>query len=159
MTAHLDVQPSRIALALNLELSHGRPGASARVEIHDPGTGTRAAGSGRIARVALRGCIDAIAARRLREALDDLALHGVEQVLVDCEELRHVDFRLVPELIAILERFEARSGGVMVCGLSRYLRDLFRLAGCESRLRCWPSAAELLETSAVTPEPGRECAS
>jgi anti-anti-sigma regulatory factor len=100
-----------------------------------------------------------VATRRLRLALDDLAVHGVGQLLVDCEELRHVDFRLVPELVTTLERFEARSGGVMVCGLSRYLRDLFRLAGCESRLRCWPSAAELLELSAVASEPGRECAS
>jgi anti-anti-sigma factor len=157
MIAPFDAHASRPVLALSLELSSGRPGASARVEIHD----TVAAGGGhsRIARVALAGCIDAVAARRLSETLDDLALRGVEDVLVDCEALRHVDFRLVPELVASLERFEARSGGVMMCGLSRYLRDVFRLAGCDSRLRCWPSAAELMESTWIAPESGRERAS
>jgi len=157
----LDAHVARPALALNLELSHGEPGASARVELHDRLAGDAAApvAISRLARVTLRGCIDAVAARRLEQALDDLALRGVEQVLVDCGELRHIDFRLVPALVAALDRFEARSGGVMLCGLSRYLRDLFRMAGCESRLRCWPSAADLLATGASAPEPGRECAS
>ncbi|MBI1795666.1 MAG: STAS domain-containing protein [Candidatus Eisenbacteria bacterium] len=157
MIAPLDAHASRPVLTFSLELSHGRPGASARVEVHDAAPGGRA--QARIARVALAGCIDAVAARRLGEALDDLALRGVEDVLVDCEELRHVDFRLVPELVATLERFEARSGGVVMCGLSRYLRDVFRLAGCEARLRCWPSSSELLESSMLAPEPGRERAS
>lgn len=161
MIARPDPYGPRPALALNLELTTGRPGASARVEIHDDAAG------GRVARVALRGCIDAVATRRLAVALDDLTRHEVGEVLVDCEELRHVDFRLLPDLVAVFERFEARSGGVMMCGLSRYLRDLFRLAGCDARLRSWPSAAELLETTLHLPEPGpgpvpvdvRECAS
>jgi anti-anti-sigma factor len=161
MTVHPDAHLARPVLALNLELSHGRPGASARVELHDrvAADAGRPGGVSRLARVALRGCIDAVAARRLEQALDDLALRGVEQVLVDCVELRHIDFRMVPALVAALDRFEARSGGVVLCGLSRYLRDLFRMAGCESRLRCWPSAADLLATGAGAPEPGRECAS
>ena len=160
MIAPLDAHAPRPVLALSLELSHGRPGASARVEIHDT-VGDPAAGhpGTRIARVALAGCIDATAAQRLRSTLDDLALRGVEDVLVDCEDLRHVDFRLVPGLVDSLERFEAHSGGVVMCGLSRYLRDVFRLAGCDSRLRSWPSVTELLETTMHAPEPGRESAS
>jgi anti-anti-sigma factor len=147
----------RPLLALNLELSHGQPGASARVELHDDLR--EGAPSGRIARIALRGSIDDVAVRRLGEALDDLASRGVAHVLVDCADLRHVDFRLVPALVEILERFEARAAGVVVCGLSRYLRDLFRLAGCEGRLRAWPSATDLLPIAAPVPEPSRECAS
>ena len=112
-----------------------------------------------IARVALRGCIDAVAVMRLGQALDDLALRDVDLVLMDCAELRHIDFRQLPALAKALDRCEARAGGVVLCGLSRYLRDLFRMAGCESRLRCWPSAADLLATGAPAPEPGRECAS
>jgi len=160
-TVDRTAQAARPVLALNLELSHGRPGASARVELHDRVAAASAGPSGvsRIARVALRGCIDGVATRRLSQALDDLALRDVEQVVVDCAELRHIDFRLVPSLVAALDRFEARAGGVVLCGLSRYLRDLFRLAGCESRVRCWPSAADLLETGACAQEPGGECAS
>jgi len=37
----------------------------------------------------------------------------------------------------------------VMCGLSRYLTDLFRIAGCESKLCSWPSAADLLD--AVVP--------
>lgn len=160
MTVDLDARVARPALAFNFELSHGRPGAAARVELHDRVVEAgRSAGASRRARLALRGCIDLVAVRRLELVLDDLASRGVEQVLVDCEELRHIDFRVVPALVTALDGFEARSGGVVLCGLSRYLRDLFRMAGCESRLRCWPSAADLLATGAPAPEPARECAS
>ena len=154
MTVHPAGFGVRPALALNLDLSHGRPGASARVELHD-----RPGGASRIARVSLRGCIDAVAAVRLGRALEDLALRDVDQVLLDCAQLRHIDFRRVTALVDTLVRLDSRSGGVVVCGLSRYLRDLFRLAGHESRLRCWSSADDLFETSPRAPEPGRERAS
>jgi anti-sigma B factor antagonist len=159
MAADRAVAAGRPVLALNLELCHGRPGASARVELHECPSSLERPGVSRIARVALRGCIDGVAARRLTQALDDLALRGVEQVIVDCAELRHIDFRLVPGLVEGLDRLEARAGAVVLRGLSRYLRDLFRLAGCESRLDGWPASADLLEAGAGAPEPGRECAS
>ena len=155
---------TRPALALNLELSAGRPGASARVELHDrpsadPEAACRVAGVTRIARVALRGCVDGEAAVRLGRALDDLALRDVDRVLLDCADLRHIDFRCLPDLVAALDRCEARSHDVVLCRLSRYLRDLFRMAGCEARLRFLDSATELLEAGGPAPEPGRERAS
>ena len=161
MTVHPDASAHRPALALNVELSHGRPGASARVELHEHGAvdDGRPAGPSRLARVALRGCIDAVATRRLARLLEDLVARGAEHVLVDCAELRHIDFRMVPALVAALDGIEARSGDVVLCGLSRYLRDVFRMAGCESDLRRWPSAADLLATGVCAPEPGRERAS
>ena len=156
--AHPDAVAARPALALNVELSHGRPGASARVELHEraAGDGGRPLGASRLARVALRGCIDAVATRRLARLLDDLVARGAEHVLVDCAELRHIDFRMVPALVAAFEAIEARSGGVVLRGLSRYLRDVFRMAGCEPDLRRWPSAADRFATSTCAPEPGRE---
>jgi anti-anti-sigma factor len=153
MTVQSAAPGARPALALNLNLSHGRPGASARVELHDR------PGPSRIARVSLRGSIDAVAAVRLGRALEDLALRDVDHVLLDCAQLRHIDFRQVTALVDTLVRLDAHSGGVVVCGLSRYLRDLFRLAGHESRLRCWSSADDLLESGPHSPEPGRERAS
>ncbi len=134
------------AVTLDLELSHGRHGASARIEIHERRTG-------RLALMALRGWLDTAAMSHLGRALEDLIQRGVDQVLLDCAALDHVDYRLVPALVDRLERFESRAS-VVVCGLSHYLRDLFRLAGCEARLRCWPSAAELMPS---IPEPRREC--
>ena len=135
--------PARASVVLNLELSHGRHGAWARVELHE--RPEAAPGARRIARVALRGWMDHPATRRLEQALDDLAAGGVDQVLLDCAELRHLDYRQAPALVRTLSRFDTGSAGIVVCGLSRHLRDLFRLCGLESTLRCWPSAAELLE--------------
>ncbi|MGH7729951.1 MAG: STAS domain-containing protein, partial [Candidatus Eiseniibacteriota bacterium] len=142
---------------------------SARVELHDrpappapkdrgPGRGPQTAspGGSRIARVTLRGSIDAAGAGRLGRALEDLALRDVDQVLLDCAQLRHIDFRRVTALVETLARLDARSGGVVVCGLSRYLRDLFRLAGHESRLSCWSSADDLLGAGPRAPESNRE---
>lgn len=137
------------AMALELELAHGARGASARIEILDRE-------ASRLGLLSLRGWLDGAAARRLDRALEGLAARGVDQLLLDCSLLRHIDYRVVPALVASLERFESHAGGIVVCGLSHYLRDLFRLGGCESRLRCWPSAAELL----ASPAGGRrECAS
>lgn len=136
--AHDPLRSPRSAVALNLDLAHGRHGATARLELHER--------SGRrVALLALRGWLDDIAVRRLEEALDDITARGASQLLLDCSQLRHIDYRLVPSLVAALERFESHAGGFVLCGLSHYLRDLFRLAGCDRALRCWPSAEELLE--------------
>jgi anti-anti-sigma factor len=125
------------AFAMNMQLTHGRHGAAARVELHErPG--------GRLAALSLRGWVDLSAERRIEQTLDDLAARGATHLLVDCSLLRHVDYRLVPRFVAALSRFEARSGSVALCGLSRYLRDLFRLSGCDEPLQHWPSAAEVL---------------
>jgi anti-anti-sigma factor len=149
MVARTDPGRSAVAFAINLELSHGRHGASARIELHERE-------GGRLALLTLRGWLDGPAVLRLGATLDDLAARGVEQVLLDCAHLNHIDYRRVPALVDALARFESRAGGLVVCGLSHYLRDLFRMAGCESRVRCWPSAAELLLANPF--EPRRECA-
>jgi len=159
MAVHPGFQAVRPSLALNLDLSHGRPGASARVELYERPAGDGTSAGARIARVSLRGCIDEVAAGRLERALEDLSLRDVDQVLLDCADLRHIDFRRLPALVEALSRLDARSGGVTLCGLSRYLRDLFRLAGCDGRLRCGSSADDLLETVPRMLEPGRERAS
>lgn len=137
MVARREAPWGRAPFAINVELSHGRHGAAARVELHErPGE--------RIALVQLCGWIDRVAAHRLALTLDGIADRGATQLLLDCSQLRHIDYRLVPSLVDALDRFESHAGGFVVCGLSHYLRDLFRLAGCEPRLRCWPSASELL---------------
>jgi len=134
-----DVRPS---MSMNLQLSRGRHGAAARLEVHERP-------AGRVGLLALRGWVDLSAARGIERALDGLAARGVSRLVVDCSQLLHVDYRLVPRLADALLGFEARTGAVVMCGLSRYLTDLFRIAGCESKLCCWPSAADLLD--AVVP--------
>ena len=147
MRSRADGQGCQASVTLDLPLSHGRQGASARVAWFDRPASPP--GSQRIAVVALHGWLDRPAVLRLERALQDLAARGVEQVLLDCAQLRHIDWRLAGDLVDRLERFESREGGVVVCGLSRHLRDLFRMSGCEARLRCWPSVAELLDREPV----------
>jgi anti-anti-sigma regulatory factor len=141
----------RSALAINLELSHGRHGASARVELHESREGA-------LACVTVRGWIERVALARLLVTLGDLRARRVSRLILDCSQLRHIEYSLVPALIHSLEDGESRPGAYCVCGLSRHLRDLFRLAGCEPSRHCWPSADELL-ASWREPEPSREWAS
>lgn len=128
----------RTALSVNLQFTRGRHGAAARIEFHDRP-------AGRLAVLEVRGWIDLPAERRLEQTLDELAARGVERLLVDFSSLRHIDYRMVPRLVQALTRFEARSGSVALVGLSRYLRDLFRLAGCDPHVGSWdPADAALL---------------
>ena len=139
----------RVTLAINLELSHGRHGASARVELHERRDGA-------VALVSVRGWIDSVALRRLAKTIEDLAARGVGRLALDCSQLRHIDFRLIPLLLRSLARF--KGDRTRLCGLSHHLRDLFRLAGCEPGLQGGPSASELLASSSAL-EAGREWAS
>jgi anti-anti-sigma factor len=145
MIARAGAADVRGAVVMNLEFSHGRHGAAARIEVHERP-------AGQVGVVALRGWVDAAAAQRIERMLDDLAERNLARLVVDCSQLLHVDYRVMPRLADALERFAARAGSVVLCGLSRYLRDLFRIAGCESRLCCWPSASELLDATTLAGE-------
>ncbi len=152
MVAHAGSTELRTTVAMNLQFTRGRHGAAARLEVHERP-------AGRVGLLALRGWVDLSAARGIEHVLEDLAARGVSRLVVDCSQLLHVDYRLVPRLVESLVRFEAHAGAVVLCGLSRYLRDLFRIAGVESKLCCWPSAAELLDATPPSVGAGRERAS
>lgn len=152
MVAPVRTTEVRTSVAMNLQFTRGRHGAAARLEVHERP-------AGRVGLLALRGWVDLSAERGIERALDDLAARGVSRLIVDCSQLLHVDYRLVPRLADALVRFEAHAGAVVLCGLSRYLRDLFRIAGCESRLCCWPTAADLLDAAPVAAGLERERAS
>ena len=152
MVAPVRTTEVRTSVAMNLQFTRGRHGAAARLEVHERP-------AGRVGLLALRGWVDLSAERGIERALDDLAARGVSRLIVDCSQLLHVDYRLVPRLADALVRFEAHAGAVVLCGLSRYLRDLFRIAGCESKLCCWPTAADLLDAAPVAAGLERERAS
>ncbi|HEY6195971.1 MAG TPA: STAS domain-containing protein [Candidatus Eisenbacteria bacterium] len=140
MVAQTGSPESRTSVAMNLQFTRGRHGAAARLEVHERP-------AGRVGLLALRGWVDLSAERGIERALDDLATRGLARLVVDCSQLLHVDYRLVPRLADALVRIEAHAGAVVLCGLSRYLRDLFRIAGCESKLCSWPNASDLLDAA------------
>ena len=153
MVTRTGASEDRTSVTMNLQFTRGRHGAAARLEVHERP-------SGRTGLLALRGWVDLSAARGIERTLDDLAARGVTRLVVDCSQLLHIDYRLVPRLADALVRFEAHAGAVGLCGLSRYLRDLFRLTGSDTKVCCWPSAADLLEAArpadAGAPAPTRE---
>jgi anti-anti-sigma factor len=149
VSAAIRTGPARAPLAVNLELSHGAHGAAARLEWHEH-LGRR------VALLKLTGWIDRAALVRLERTFENLAERGAGDLVLDCSRLRHIDYRLVPALVDALTRYERHAGGLAVCGLSVYLRDLFRLGGCEPRLSCWPAVSDLLGTGG---DPGGESAS
>lgn len=115
----------RVSCAMNLDLSHGQHGASARIEIFERGAPDGGVGS----RLALHGWIDRSALQRLEETLGELVTRGVDRVTLDCSRVRHIEFAALPEMQAMLARFWPGPGRVLVGGLSPHLRDLFRAAG------------------------------
>lgn len=149
MVAPVGTLDARMTMAVNLQFTRGRHGAGARIELHDRP-------AGRFAVLALMGWVDLSAERRIEQTLDDLVSRGARQLLLDCSQLRHVDYRMVPRLVESLGRFESRAGAYAVTGMSRYLRDLFRLAGCDAHLRSWAAG-----DAPAVPAAGadRECAS
>jgi anti-anti-sigma factor len=146
MTDRMGTSDTRTSVVLNLEFSRGRHGAAARLEVHERP-------SGRVGVVSLRGWVDGVAARGIERMLQDLAERNLARLVVDCSQLLHVDYRLMPRLADALVKAEAHAGTVVLCGLSRYLRDLFRIAGCESRFCCWPSASDLLDATTLAATP------
>ena len=114
-----DLGGARITLAINLELSHGRHGAAARVELFER------AGK-QVARVGLRGWVDDVAAGRFDRAVSDLVARQVDGLILDCSRLRHVDPRSVPRLTRAVAPFMGRPLGLAVLGLSPRLRERLR---------------------------------
>jgi anti-anti-sigma regulatory factor len=114
----------RLTVAIDLELSHGKDGASARIEMFERTEGAAAL-------VALSGWIEPVAGGRLIETLSGLAARGVRHLVLDCSRVRHIDFPLIAPLAHALAGFEAFFGTASVRGLSPHLRDLFRLSGSD----------------------------
>ncbi len=114
-----DLDGARLALAINLELSHGRHGASARVEVLEH--------AGRhVARVGLSGWVEEVAMGRFEHAVSDLEARDVDGLILDCSRLRHVDARSVLRLTRAVAPFAGRREGLAVLGLSARLRERLR---------------------------------
>lgn len=122
MTGRPATAPPRSALEVHLELSSGRHGASASVGFHDGAAGT-------LARIELRGWIDAVAARRCIAVLEDLARRGVVHLEIDASGVRHVDAGRVRDLLLALEALAAAGVAWSLRGLSPHVRDRFLVAG------------------------------
>lgn len=114
MIAPPGIDTLRPAFALELALGHGRRIAGARLELLDA-----AAGSGRVARVTLRGWIDRAARRRLAQALEVLDGHAIERIVFDCSQARCFGGYAAHEWLGAVAWVGAAGPGVEFLGLPR----------------------------------------
>ena len=77
--------------------------------------------------VTLRGHLDANAAGRLKDRLDELLGDGAERVVFDCRELTYVGANGLGVMLATARELQRRGGRLALCNLPPDLADVFRL--------------------------------
>ncbi len=85
--------------------------------------------SGRVVTMVLEGEICEREHRQVLEMLFRTASRGVCRVVLDLTEVSHFDYRGVRPLMARAELFRSAGGDLKLCGLSPYLKAIFRSAG------------------------------
>ncbi len=85
----------------------------------------------RVMRVVLSGEIGHEAFADVPAMLERLLRTGVLQVVIDCSEVSHFDYRGVRPLLRRAEAFREQGGDVRLAGLSPYLFAIFRSAGAD----------------------------
>src|ERR1051326_3138582 len=127
MVAQTGSPESRTSVAMNLQFTRGRHGTAARLEVHERP-------AGRVGLLALRGWVDLSAERGIERALDDLATRGLARLVVDCSQLLHVDYRLVPRLPGAPPRPAGHARAAGPAGLVRLVVDCSQLLHVDCRL-------------------------
>jgi anti-anti-sigma factor len=77
----------------------------------------------------------------LGEELFRLAHLGRRRVILDLTRVDHVDYRGLKSLAARARLLRAGGGDLKVCGLSNYVRAIFRVAGVEGDFDIHETAA------------------
>ena len=79
--------------------------------------------------VALRGYLDCVAARGLRQEIEELLNGGAMCVVFDCHELRYTGLSGYGIVLTAAKELQRRKGHFALCNLVPDLKDVFRLAG------------------------------
>lgn len=83
----------------------------------------------RVITMVLEGELNLNDLRKVGEELFRLASRGHRNVVLDLEQVSHLDFRGLRPLVARAELLRNAGGDVRVSGLSGYLMHIFRAAG------------------------------
>jgi hypothetical protein len=113
MNATATLSDLRTAFTLELDLGGGPEGASARLELRMGESSPRG-----VAHVALRGCIGRVAEQRLLHALSEWVKRGIDHLVLDCRDARHLDPRRAHRLADAASHLDG-VGPVEIWGLPR----------------------------------------
>jgi anti-anti-sigma factor len=99
---------------------------------------TAGASSDRVETLLLEGELGERELLQVCEELSRRLQRGARQVVVDFNEVAHLDYRGVRPLMARAEGFRRAGGDVKLSGLSPYLAAIFRAAGAHDRFEMYP---------------------
>jgi len=85
----------------------------------------------RVMRLVLEGEIGQEAVADVSAMIERLPASGVLQVVIDCSEVSHFDYRGVRPLLRRVEALREQGGDVRLAGLSPYVFAIFRSAGAD----------------------------
>jgi anti-sigma B factor antagonist len=79
---------------------------------------------------------------QIGEELYRLAHRGNYNVVLDFSEVTHLDYRGVRPLVSRTELFRQSGGDIKLCGLSPYLKAIFRAAGARDAFEDFATAEQ-----------------
>lgn len=77
----------------------------------------------------LRGDLDAAQVRSLVRTLNDLVLEGKGKIILNFQEVDHVNLSGIGELAQKIERLQALGAQIVFTDVSPYVANLFKLVG------------------------------
>jgi len=108
--------------------------------------------------VRLFGRLSALELERIAEAIAERGGAPRDLVAVDFEQVEHMDYRALPDFARTVLSQTSRGANVVFMGMSRYLRDLFDIAGQGPTLRRleWQPVEEAVPPRRAPFPPGTE---
>ncbi len=76
--------------------------------------------------------IGSFAAADLREVLEDLLVHKAQKILVNLENVQHINSTAVGAMVGAAKRIRQRGGDVKLCRLADNIKRTFDLTGASS---------------------------
>ena len=84
---------------------------------------------GQIGEISLNGRLDASSSHAVLEALNDKALSGICNIIMDFTQLNYISSSGLRVLLMTTKELKARNGRLVIFGMNSHVREVFDLAG------------------------------
>jgi anti-anti-sigma regulatory factor len=113
--------------------AEGHNRSAIRLRVHEAGARVAVAVEGRLS---VRN-VEALTGRLAR-----LNTSGKSAIIIDFSRLKHADYRSLPSLSSTLRRLSMCGCNVLLCNVSEYIMNIFRVVGCEEGLEIYERKQE-----------------